>query len=554
MERLDALAAAPDVHIAVLMIDLDRFKAVNDSLGHPVGDALLQLVAKRLGATLRGADVIARFGGDEFAIAMIAPPDPEAVGKRVVEVLSRPYLVERTTATIGASVGIALSSLHGTEANALIRAADVALYAAKESGRGAVRLFDPELDRIARKRHGLAEDLRKAIPLQQFEVHYQPQMNLITRELTGFEALVRWRHPEHGMVPPDTFIPLAEETGFIWPLGEWVLRQACREASRWPEHLTVAVNVSPRQLLDRHRLNRVIESTLERTGLAAHRLEIEITESALVCEAEALAVLRPLREMGVRVSMDDFGTGYSSLSQLRKFSFDKLKIDRSFVRDLGASSEAAAVIRAIAALGNSLGMTTIAEGVETLEQAAQVREDGCTEMQGYLLSKPVPASRGPGHHRSTHANGQLQGEHLVSNDLFRIVYCSRNALPPGTPVPLDGILAASRRNNGAEGVTGALLFSDGNFAQVLEGDFYAVQRTFERIQGDERHAEVVLLQAQPIETRMFGQWEMALASPTDPSAVNQVLRSAMLRPGDTAAVQLADLLNALVRRDEWMAA
>ena len=391
MDRVAGMMGEPGGKVAVLMIDLDRFKAVNDSLGHPVGDALLQLVAKRLCATLRGADVISRFGGDEFAVAMPRAVDPEAIGRRVVSVLSRPYLVERSTASIGASVGVSLGPEHGRDGVALIRAADIALYAAKQAGRGTVRMFDPELDRLERKRHALADDLRKAIPLRQLELHYQPQMNLMTRELTGFEALVRWRHPEHGLVPPDSFIPIAEETGFIWPLGEWVLRVACREAVAWPDHLAVAVNVSPKQLLDRHRLTRVIKTALAQTGLAPHRLEIEITESALIREAQALAVLTSVRQLGVRISMDDFGTGYSSLSQLRRFPFDKLKIDRSFVRDLGSSEEAAAVVRAIAALGRSLGMTTIAEGVETEEQQDRVLLDGCTEMQGYLLSRPVPA-------------------------------------------------------------------------------------------------------------------------------------------------------------------
>ncbi len=391
-DRLAALAAAPDADIAVLMIDLDRFKTVNDSLGHSVGDALLELVAKRLTAALRDADVISRFGGDEFAVAMPAPADPQSVGRRLIKVLSRPYLVERATATIGASVGVALSSQHGSDPAGLIRAADVALYAAKESGRGAVRVFDPELDRVTRRRHALADDLRKAIPLRQFELHYQPQMNLATRALTGFEALVRWRHPALGMVAPDAFIALAEETGFICSLGEWVLHAACREATTWPGNLTVAVNVSPKQLLDRTRLPRTVQAVLAKTGLHPERLELEITESALVSEADAFAVLREVQALGVRVSMDDFGTGYSSLSQLRRFPFNKLKIDRSFVRDLGCNEEAAAVVRAIAALGNSLGMTTIAEGVETVEQEQQVKLDGCTAVQGYLLSKPVPAA------------------------------------------------------------------------------------------------------------------------------------------------------------------
>jgi len=295
-------------------------------------------------------------------------------------------------AVISASVGIALGPRDGADTAALVRAADLALYQAKEDGRHAVRMFEQGMDARARARHLLLDDLRRALALHQFEIHYQPQLNLASRELVGFEALVRWRHPKHGLVPPDRFIPLAEEMSLIVGIGEWVLRTACREAMSWPGQLTVAVNVSAKQLADQDRLPRVVQATLAATGLAARRLEVEITESALIRhEKEALHVLHALRGMGVRVSMDDFGTGYSSLSQLRSFPFDKLKIDRSFVRDLSGSDEAVAVVRAIAALGASLGMTTTAEGVETPEQEAMIRADGCTDMQGYLISRPVPA-------------------------------------------------------------------------------------------------------------------------------------------------------------------
>ena len=396
MDRLAGMMAEPGVNPAVLMIDLDRFKAVNDGLGHAVGDCVLKLVAKRLGSALRDADVICRFAGDEFAAVMARPSDPGAVGRRLVSLLSRPYLIEGAIASIGACVGIALAPEHGQDGAAVIRAADVALYAAKQGGRGAARLFNADLDDFARKRHSMAEALRRAVPLRQLELHFQPQMALGTRELTGFEAFVRWRHPEHGLLLPESFIPLAEETGLIWPIGEWVLRTACEEALNWPSHLAVAVNVSPRQMLDRHRLARAIKSVLLRTALAPNRLEIEVPESALVREAETLPVLKAVRQLGVRVSLDDFGTGYASLSQLRRFPLDKLKIDQSFVHDLGSSDEATAVVRAIAALGRSLGITTIAEGVETEDQRDRVRLDGCTEIQGHFLSKPVPACEIPG--------------------------------------------------------------------------------------------------------------------------------------------------------------
>lgn len=393
-ERLTAELRAPEQEndVAVLMIDLDRFKAVNDSHGHPIGDALLQMVAERLRSVVRDGDLVCRLGGDEFAVIMPGAGAPEAMGLRLVDLLSRPYLVEGHVAVIGASIGIAVGPRDGADTASLVRAADLALYQAKEDGRQTVRLFKQEMDTRARARHALLDDLRRALALQQFEVHYQPQTNLGSRQLVGFEALVRWRHPELGLIPPDRFIPLAEEMGLIVGIGEWVLRKACLDAMSWPGQLSVAVNVSAKQLEDPKRLPRVVEAALAASGLPAQRLEVEITESALVrYEQQALQVLHTLRAAGVRVSMDDFGTGYSSLSQLRSFPFDKLKIDRSFVRDLSNSDEAVAVIRAIAALGASLGMTTTAEGVETHAQETTVRNDGCTDMQGYLVSRPVPA-------------------------------------------------------------------------------------------------------------------------------------------------------------------
>ena len=392
--RLTAELASPgkEDQVAILLIDLDRFKAVNDSQGHPIGDALLQMVAQRLSSVVRDGDLVSRLGGDEFAVTMPGMCAPELMGQRLVDLLSRPYLIEGHVLVIGASIGIAVGPRDGADTATLVRAADLALYQAKEDGRQSVRVFNQGMDTRARARHALLDDLRRALALQQFEVHYQPQTNLLSRELVGFEALVRWRHPQQGLIPPDRFIPLAEEMGLIVGIGEWVLRTACVDAMSWPGELSVAVNVSAKQLEDQNRLPRVVQAALTASGLSAQRLEVEITESALVrYEKQALHVLHALRAKGVKVSMDDFGTGYSSLSQLRSFPFDKLKIDRSFVRDLSSSEEAVAVIRAIAALGTSLGMTTTAEGVETDAQEAMVRNDGCTDMQGYLVSRPVPA-------------------------------------------------------------------------------------------------------------------------------------------------------------------
>jgi diguanylate cyclase (GGDEF)-like protein len=390
-ERLSATLGEPGADPAVMMIDLDRFKAVNDTLGHPMGDAVLQIVAKRLRSTLREGDMVCRIAGDEFAVLLRRPSDPDAVARRIVTALSRPYLIEGATASIGASVGIALAPEHGTDPHALIRSADVALYAAKDGGRGGTCVFTADLDRTARERHAMIEALRHAVVENQLELHYQPQVAIDTGQLTGFEALVRWHHPEHGLLLPGQFIPLAEDTGLIWPIADWVLRTACEEAISWPMHLSVAVNISPKQLLDRNRLARTVKRMLLKSGLAPHRLELEITETALMREAETLPVLLDIRDTGVRISLDDFGTGCSSLGQLRRYPFDKLKIDRSFIHALGSSLEATDLVRAIASLGRSLGITTIAEGVETEEQQRRLLVEGCVEMQGFLLSRPVPA-------------------------------------------------------------------------------------------------------------------------------------------------------------------
>ena len=392
---LSARARGSDVP-ALLLVDLDRFKPINDAFGHPVGDALLCLVAQRLTGAVRAGDLVARLGGDEFAVLLSpgAAAAGEVLAARIVELLGRPFLVAGHLCNIGASVGIARVQ-HGApqDAAALVQAADLALYQAKADGRRTFRTFVPAMAERAAARRALETELRRALPLGQFELHYQPQISVADRRLVGFEALLRWHHPERGMVPPSEFIPLAEEIGLIVPLGEWVLRTACREAARWPQEISVAVNVAPRQVENGPRLLRAVVTALEASGLPGHRLELEITESTLLRrESETLATLHSIRAMGVMVSMDDFGTGYSSLSQLRAFPFSKIKIDRSFVADLERSAESMALVRAIAALGTSLGMTTTAEGVETLGQASIVEADGCTEIQGYLISRPVPAS------------------------------------------------------------------------------------------------------------------------------------------------------------------
>jgi predicted signal transduction protein with EAL and GGDEF domain len=308
-----------------------------------------------------------------------------------VDLIGRTYMVEGHLLTIGASVGVAVAPGDGTTADILLKNADLALYRSKTDGRGTFRFFEPEMDARMQARRRLELDMRQALARREFLLHYQPQMNLENNRLTGCEALIRWRHPERGTVSPVDFIPLAEEIGLIVPIGEWVIRQACRDAAAWPAPLSVAVNVSPAQFKS-ERLVETILSALSTSGLPAKRLEVEITEGVLLQESEkTLQTLHRLRALGVRVSMDDFGTGYSSLSYLRSFPFDKIKIDRSFVKDLAAKPDGDAIIRAIAGLGKSLGMTTVAEGVETHDQMQRIRAEGCTDVQGYLISKPIPA-------------------------------------------------------------------------------------------------------------------------------------------------------------------
>ncbi len=392
----DAAPAGPARH-AVMAIDLDRFKGVNDTLGHSAGDGLLCLVAKRLRSVLRQHDALARLGGDEFALLVSPAPDREVLdqlARRITDVIGRPYLVDGHLVNIGASIGIAVFPEDGGTREELLRNADLALYDAKALGRSTHSFFRPEMDARAVARRLIEIDLRKALALRQFELHYQPQIDLERHAIVGFEALLRWRHPERGMVSPAGFIPLAEEIGLIVPLGEWVLTQACMEATHWSDDVTIAVNVSPYQFEDTNRLVEAVSRALAASGLSGRRLEIEITESVLLRNAEpVLAALHRLRRMGVRVAMDDFGTGYSSLSQLHSFPFDKIKIDRSFVKDRGDGASQNAIIRAITALGTSLGMATIAEGVETAGQLERIRDGGCTSVQGYLFSRPVPVAQ-----------------------------------------------------------------------------------------------------------------------------------------------------------------
>ncbi len=381
--------------VAVLSLDLDRFKSVNDTLGHPVGDLLLQAAADRMRSCVRSDDLVARLGGDEFAIVQVSSTqtsDVSALAARLIEVVGAPYDLDGHQVNVGASVGIAIAPTDGDKPDQLMKSADLALYRAKADGGGDYRFFEVEMDARMQARRALELDLRKAIVNGEFELYYQPIIDVKTKQITSCEALLRWHHPERGMVAPLEFIPVAENTGLIVPLGEWVLRQACAEAVRWPKHVTIAVNLSPAQFKSRNLVPTVINA-LAASGLPAARLELEITEMVLVQDNDgAFAILHQLRDLGIRIAMDDFGTGYSSLGYLRSFPFDKIKIDQSFIQDLPAKQDSVAIVRAVVGLSSSLGITTTAEGVETEEQLASLTAEGCNEFQGFLFSRPKTAA------------------------------------------------------------------------------------------------------------------------------------------------------------------
>jgi diguanylate cyclase (GGDEF)-like protein/PAS domain S-box-containing protein len=381
--------------IGVLSLDIDHFKNVNDTLGHPVGDLLLQAAADRMRSCVRGEDIVARLGGDEFAIVQVLSgqsPDITALAARLVEAVGAPYDLDGHQVIVGASIGIAIAPSDGDKPDQLIKNADLALYRAKADGGGAYRFFEVAMDARMQARRALELDLRKAIMNGEFELYYQPIVDVKTGQITSCEALIRWHHPERGMIAPLEFIPVAEATGLIVPIGEWVLRQACAEAARWPKHVTIAVNLSPAQFKSRNLVPTVINA-LATSGLAAGRLELEITELVLLQDNEAaFAILHQLRGLGIKIAMDDFGTGYSSLGYLRSFPFDKIKIDQSFIHDLPTKGDSVAIVRAVVGLGSSLGITTTAEGVETKEQLASLTSEGCNEVQGFFFSPPRPAA------------------------------------------------------------------------------------------------------------------------------------------------------------------
>ena len=380
----------------LLMLDLDWFKQVNDTFGHPAGDELLRQVAVRLKATLRSSDVLARLGGDEFAIIQLNDihqgEAAETLASRVIEVLAEPFSVSGNVVNIGASIGIMLAPEHGFYADDLLKRADLALYHAKSLGRNRYAMFEPILGQAVVEKHVLENELRRALAQGEFELHFQPIVDTKTRKMCSAEALIRWRHPERGLIAPDQFVPFAEETGLILEIGEWVLQTACNEAVKWPPSMKVAINLSAVQLRSAALLDQIM-CVLAETGLPPERLELEVTETALIeYGAEAPVFLTKLKNLGITVALDDFGTGYSSLSQLTMFPFDKIKIDKSFTKNMTNRADCAAIISAVLALAQSLDIHTTAEGVEKEEQLRILALAGVTTIQGFLIHRPCPAS------------------------------------------------------------------------------------------------------------------------------------------------------------------
>jgi diguanylate cyclase (GGDEF)-like protein len=377
---------------ALLYLDLDHFKHVNDTHGHLLGDELLKAVATRLRGCVRETDLVARLGGDEFAIIQALrdqSEDPAALAARINDALNASFDLGGREVAVGVSVGISLAPDDSAEREQMLKNADLALYGAKSGGRGTYCFYEPEMDARTKARRKAEADLRDALANGESELHYQPIVNLKTNQVNGCEALLRWHHPERGMVSPAEFIPIAEESGLISALGEWVIRQACTDATSWPDNIKVAVNLSPIQL--NTALVQTVVNALAASGMPSHRLELEITETVLMQNGfTTLSTLHQLREFGVRIAMDDFGTGYSSLSYLRSFPFDTIKIDRSFIEDISDKEDCVAIVQAITNMAKQLNISTTAEGVETEEQLAKVRELGCTDMQGFVFSRPRP--------------------------------------------------------------------------------------------------------------------------------------------------------------------
>ncbi|WP_449410895.1 putative bifunctional diguanylate cyclase/phosphodiesterase [Methylobacterium komagatae] len=420
---------------AVLCLDLDRFKAVNDRLGHLAGDTVLRAVAHRVRLELHAEDVVARLGGDEFAVLVADGGDLAAIedlARRLIGSVNEPVYFEEQRMEVGLSIGIALAPEHGKSGEEIFKRADLALYRAKLEGRNTFRVFEAAMDEAVAERLDLECDLRRAIAENELTLHYQPQVNTGGRDLVGFEALVRWRHPTRGLVPPSVFVPLAEQSGTILSLGEWVLRAACREAATWDRPLKIAVNLSPMQFQQADLADRIL-AILAETGLPPARLELEITESVIINDmARALGILRRLKSFGISIAMDDFGTGYSSLATLQAFPFDKIKIDRSFVGHVEGSPQAAVIVRAVLSLGRSLGMGVVAEGVETPDQMRFLTDEACDEVQGYLVGKPQPIDVFARYLRGEDAESAWMADTLADHDEAAVTQTKRPLKRAGT--------------------------------------------------------------------------------------------------------------------------
>lgn len=411
IERAAKIATA-ETAIALLYLDVDHFKHINDSKGHAAGDALLCQVAARLTQLAGEGDLVARLGGDEFAllVRLDQAGSIERFAERLLDSLSTPFNLDGANEHVTCSIGIAIAPDHADDDDVLMRHADLALYAAKESGRSTYRFYEPTMRLEAERRHMLTVEMRDALLKDQFELYYQPIIQLDDDGLGGFEALIRWRHPQRGLIPPMDFIPVAEETGLIVPIGEWVLREACRTAAQWPQHLKIAVNLSVCQFRHNSLLASVV-SALDESGLRPGRLEIEITESVFLADVEqSLPLLRALKELGIRIAIDDFGTGYSSFSYLRAFAFDKIKLDRSFVAGIETDPGNLAIVRAVVGIGSGFNATTLAEGVETEEQLQRLQAEGFGEVQGFLLGRPMP---------------QAEAEALINGGASRLLSVAR---------------------------------------------------------------------------------------------------------------------------------
>ena len=538
IEKINTTLSQNDMSCASLLcVCFDNFNEFKTESGENAADRLLTKIAKRITGTLPASYWVARTGDASFSIFKLDTQtyssddtsDFKTLAAQIKELLNRPFLINSEVVELRANVGWtnATDSINSLE---LFRRADLSLAINTESAELPDNPYSPDMDIKRKQERKLEFDLRKAILLDQFELHYQMQLDYTSRRISGFEALIRWNHPEQGMIFPDVFIPLAEKSGLIVAMGEWVIKTACKEATKWPSDIRVAVNVSPVQLQSEN-LILVIKKALSETGLSAQRLEIEITESAAIQdEQESRQRLLALKEIGLSIALDDFGTGYASLSYLRSFPFDKLKIDQSFVRCEENLVENDLVLQSMFALGKCFGMTTLAEGIETEAHQEKLLNLGCKNAQGYLYSRPVPFPKTfelleSFNHLASSQTSTTEPSNIISaraetkeTGLFQIAYISDNAATT-TAMQLNKIMNSiqkdSKNNNTADNISGALMFNQNCFAQILEGESHAIEKTFERIQNDPRHQNIQVLDYGPIESRSFPEWAMAFIGESD---------------------------------------